>query len=261
MHTLFITILAILLFLIPNEAFAWGPGVHIHISDWVLSNLALFPPSLAEILKNHRMAFFYGSLSADFFVGKGCKTKANHSHNWETGFNIFHKATSPHLQAYAYGYLSHLAADTVAHNFYVPSVMRSMPTQGKFTHVYVEMLADRMVSWDTRIPKKLFAQDTASPDMILRETTNARKVSFYLKKQMFCKSVFLCSSRHWQSSLTKLALTPPTQTERTLFLQMLATAQSLVADTLLHGENSPATNIDPIGTLALQRVKRSDNQR
>src|SRR5207249_91451 len=43
-----------------------------------------------------------------------------HCHAWHVGQEIFDLAHTDPLRAFGLGYLSHLAADAVAHNFFVP---------------------------------------------------------------------------------------------------------------------------------------------
>ena len=44
-----------------------------------------------------------------------------HSHNWSTGFGLLSAARGSEEQAFALGYLAHLGADVVAHNFFLPA--------------------------------------------------------------------------------------------------------------------------------------------
>ena len=46
-------------------------------------------------------------------------------------------ADNPYLQAYSLGYLSHLAADITAHNYYVPNLMNKTLKGGRLSHVYI----------------------------------------------------------------------------------------------------------------------------
>ena len=44
--------------------------------------------------------------------------------------------------------MTHLAADVVAHNYYVPNTLWTMPTGGKLSHVYVEAQAEDLFAFD-----------------------------------------------------------------------------------------------------------------
>ena len=123
MKFLFAIAAFVTLALMPDQALAWGPGVHLALGNSVLSNMGCLPPLVAALLGRHRDAFLYGCLSADIFIGKGTNIKPGHSHNWVTGFKLLKSAQDARVLAYAYGYLSHLAADVVAHNYFVPKAL------------------------------------------------------------------------------------------------------------------------------------------
>lgn len=121
---------AAILLLLPASAWAWGAGAHLVTGNLVLDNLHLLAPALAALLKAHRNDFLYGALSADILIGKGVKKRPDHCHNWDKGFELLggtalRLSDDPALKAYAWGYLAHLAADVVAHNFYVPNMLHA----------------------------------------------------------------------------------------------------------------------------------------
>ena len=64
--------------------------------------------------------FLYGSVAADISFAKKYVPEGRHSHHWRVGEEILKAAPDEPLKAAAYGYLGHLAADTLAHNTYVP---------------------------------------------------------------------------------------------------------------------------------------------
>lgn len=163
-------------------SFAWGPGVHMAIGNAVLANAEMLPIAVARLLLANSAIFLYGCLSADIFIGKGSKAKRKHSHNWQTGFALLDEAKQSHLEAYSLGYLSHLAADIVAHNYYVPNLMRHAPPGGRLSHVYIEMLADDQANWSAQQATKLFRQANSEADLSLRKHMDARKLSFFLKR-------------------------------------------------------------------------------
>ena len=133
------------LVLLPEQAVAWGPGVHLALGSQVLASVQYLSSVVASAICAYPQVFLYGSLSADIFIGKGCRFTPTHSHNWSLGFDLLKGAESPRQQAYAYGYLAHLAADVIAHNYFVPNMLDILPMPEKMAHVFVEMQADREV--------------------------------------------------------------------------------------------------------------------
>jgi hypothetical protein len=76
--------------------------------------------------------FLYGSVAADISLAKKYVPEGRHCHHWHIGEEIFETAETERLRAVGLGYLSHLAADTIAHNFFVPAaapadVLQSCP--------------------------------------------------------------------------------------------------------------------------------------
>ena len=72
-----------------NGAWAWGPAIHTAIGLKIIDGVTYLLPAVAKVIRAYPLQFLYGSLAADFFVGKGQKKKKGHSHNWETGFKFF----------------------------------------------------------------------------------------------------------------------------------------------------------------------------
>jgi len=139
----FVVGLAVLLVLGCTDAvLAWGPAVHIGFANAVLGNLGLLPAAIAVILKKHRTAYRYGSIAADVvFVKRWSRVKQS-CHHWSTAFNLLERAETERAEAFAYGYLSHLAADTVAHGKYVPRQVLLSGSTLNLGHLYWELRAD-----------------------------------------------------------------------------------------------------------------------
>ncbi|WP_432738565.1 zinc dependent phospholipase C family protein [Maridesulfovibrio sp. FT414] len=239
------TVIAVLGF--AATSFAWGPGVHMAIGNAVLANTELLPTAIARLLLSNSALFLYGCLSADIFIGKGSKAKRKHSHNWKTGFALLAEADKPHLEAYSLGYLSHLAADIVAHNYYVPNLMRQAPAGGRLTHVYIEMLADDQANWSAQQATRLFRQATQEADLTLRKHMDARKLSFFLKKGVFHQTIGLLEYKTVTRSLNFSRKVIPAYHHE--YLQsVLDYSYRLVLDLLHNPAQATALNFDPIGS-------------
>src|SRR5689334_25445237 len=85
-----------------------------------MRSLALLPPAIAELLRAFPHDFLYGSIAADTSMAKKYVPTGRHCHSWTVGFEIHEAARDDRMRAFAYGYLSHLAADAIAHNHFVP---------------------------------------------------------------------------------------------------------------------------------------------
>lgn len=199
---------------LPDAALAWGPGVHMVTGNWLLQNLALFPQELAAAIAAHPGLFLQGCLSADIFIGKGCVAREGHSHNWQSGLDLLDKAHTRGKLAYACGYLSHLAADTVAHNVFVPGsfqwgysleaardrggsrIVNPPRTyglgRGKMAHILMEMRADSAVIWDRRQALQTFnSAGSKGTERMLMRAFNQKYWLFQLKKNVYRSSIAL----------------------------------------------------------------------
>lgn len=217
------------------------------IGNAVLANAEILPSAVARLLMTNSAIFLYGCLSADIFIGKGSKAKRIHSHNWQTGFALLEEAKKSHLEAYSLGYLSHLAADIVAHNYYVPNLMRHAPPGGRLSHVYIEMLADDQANWSAQQATKLFRQANKEADLSLRKHMDARKLSFFLKKGVFHQTIGLLEYKTVTRSLNfSKKVVPAYQTE--YLHSVLDYSYRVVVDMLQDPEEAVALNFDPIGS-------------
>src|SRR5438874_3921057 len=103
--------------LLPAVAHAWTPGTHVYLGESVLANLHQLPAALADLLRAFPYDYLYGNIAADTSLAKKYAPVGRHCHAWHVGQEIFDLAPTDPLRAFGLGYLSHLAADAVAHNF------------------------------------------------------------------------------------------------------------------------------------------------
>ncbi|WP_147819215.1 zinc dependent phospholipase C family protein [Salidesulfovibrio onnuriiensis] len=252
---IFCATVATVLLALPSDALAWGPGAHLAIGQAALDNLCLLPPLIARLLARHNDSFLYGCLCADIFIGKGTRFKPGHSHNWTTGFKLLKSARESGTLAYAYGYLTHLAADVVAHNYFVPNMLWSMPCGGKTSHVYVEMHTDMTIDWSPELALRLFRAPNRSSEGVLLSATEQRRWSFLIKKRLMMGSLNLASRKSWDSSLDLAERMLPWPHNTGYRQEMLDLATRTVLHFLEDPTASPALAFDPIGSRNLDRVR------
>jgi hypothetical protein len=245
-----------LVLLVPGEALAWGPGVHTAAARFVLANLDLLPKALAALIAQHPNAYIYGCLSADFFVGKGFTSKPGHSHNWDSAMRLAHNAATPRLKAHALGYMSHLAADVVAHNYYVPGVMARTPAPGNLTHVYVEMQADSRLTGGHGLGPAVPRASRRAIDLSLVVSLEKNLIGYYCRKQMFGQSVKLAGNRGWNRSLRFAQKVLPLPDDRQNLNAMFDLSVRAVLDVLANPESSVIRRLDPVGGASLKLAKR-----
>ena len=105
-----------------------GPGRHIALGETLLASLYLLPPAMRAIIETNPLHFLYGSIAANISFAKKYVPEGRHCHHWHVGVEILATADSPHLTSVGYGYLAHLAANTVAHNFFLPRQLLTTST-------------------------------------------------------------------------------------------------------------------------------------
>jgi len=132
-----------------EPARAWGPGAHVDAAWYLLKNLALLAPVARKIISSHPFAFIYGSVAPDMVLGKRFMNPAHNNHNWEVGFRIKESARTQRQKAFALGYLSHLAADTVAHNQYVPERLIEHYHRRRRGHLVQELMFEASLDPET----------------------------------------------------------------------------------------------------------------
>ncbi|MEW6067051.1 MAG: zinc dependent phospholipase C family protein [Nitrospirota bacterium] len=124
---------------ISTPAFAWGPLTHIYLGNEVYYMGSLLPAALFEIIRRYRKDFLYGNLVADIIFGKKYLPEDKNSHSWEVAFDLLNAAETKQQKAFVYGYMSHLAADTVAHNSYIVN-------KKNIRHTVLEIKADSIIN-------------------------------------------------------------------------------------------------------------------
>src|SRR5205807_98033 len=124
--------------LFPAVAHAWTPGTHVYLGESVLANLHQLPGLVGDLLRAFPYDFLYGNIAADTSIAKKYAPVGRHCHAWHVGQEIFDLAPTDPLKAFGLGYLSHLAADSVAHNFFVPRQLLLTSVTTALGHSYWE---------------------------------------------------------------------------------------------------------------------------
>jgi hypothetical protein len=171
----------------PSDAFAWGPLAHLSFSAQALQSLSVVQSPIRALLEDFGNEFLYGSLAADIVVGKNMARYLYHCHNWRVGFNVFRQARPGAEQAFALGFLAHLSADTVAHNYYVPFKTVASFHKASTRHAYWELRYDqRQDRGLSRLARAVSTRSIRGHDHFLeRALGGASVLPFGVSKQLF----------------------------------------------------------------------------
>ncbi len=196
----------LLILIIPDTVLAWGPATHLEIGYSVLSNTNILVSPVKLLIETFPYDFLYGNVSADIVVGKNLVEELKHCHNWKIGFKLLKKADSNSQKAFAFGYLSHLAADTVAHNHFIPEMMIRSFSARTLRHIYWEMrfdaLSDKRV-WE--LPKKMIKEIHDDNDRLLDSIIEDTPLSFKTNKTIFSSMMSLQRFQQWHRMLNLLS--------------------------------------------------------
>jgi hypothetical protein len=233
----------------PETAFAWGAGLHVAQGSYLLESLSLIRPEIAGILAAFPNDYIYGCVSADIFIGKGYKRRDDHCHNWSVGMRVLELAENDSTRAYAYGYLTHLAADVVAHNHLIPNLLYQTPTSRTIGHVFWEFRADRFIRksfW--RLASEVVSLHNHDNDTLIKKVMNRSQLRFGAKKALFRRAVALRDIIAWRQAVEG----PVFEGFRILSRAHVSTFNNysinLIVDLFRNWEDSVCLRYDPVGT-------------
>ena len=249
----------ILTLLSPTEALAWGPATHLELARTITGNPAFLPAVIRVLIEKYPPDFYYGNIGADIVIGKNMVAELKHCHNWRFGFKLLKRAESDSQRAFVYGYLSHLAADTVAHNNFIPEMMVRSFTSAIHRHIYWEMrfdtLADKSV-W--RMPDQIEKKVHLDNDALLSATLEGTPLSFRTNKTIFTSVLNLHKVESWHKMLALLSKDSKWALHKEEKDHYFRLALGAVKDLLKHGDDAVCTSKDPTGkhNLSLARGSR-----
>jgi hypothetical protein len=238
--------------LMPSFAFAWGPLTHTYLGNELFSYGALLPASIIEIIRRYRKDFIYGNLMADIIVGKKYLPDHKNSHNWDFAFDLLTVAKSGQQKAFVYGYLSHLAADTIAHNNYTAD-------KKNIRHTLLEMKADCIIDkkyWVQAIDidRKIQIRN----DVFLQNCLDRFIFSFKTNKRILKGMVYLtiCYPERLGDFLDRNLVTymPVREQIEKLHQESLDN----IIDLLQKWEKSAVVKINPIGHVSRRKMLRPE---
>jgi hypothetical protein len=253
----FVVLVSSWIALATKDAHAWGPGIHMIKGSYILENLHLILPSIAQLLKACPRDFLYGCVSADFFIGKGYRRRDDHCHNWSVGLKMLAGAVSPATKAFCYGYLAHLAADIVAHNYYIPNQLYLTASTKRLGHVYWEFRSDSHVDpgyWG--IARKVVAGHNGANDASLEDAVKKKIVSLKTKKRVYVKMLNLADLDRWRRACQFVERNSrwDISSEEVIRLRDLSIALSV---NFLHDPKaSVCLDYDPVGSRNISQAKK-----
>lgn len=250
------SITALFFLFFPGEALAWGIGVHLQLGSRILENLGILKPELQSLLRAFPHDYLYGCISADITLGKKFTHYIQHCHSWRVGFRVFEAAQTPPQKACAYGYLAHLAADSVAHSYFVPFKMVRTFNTSLLKHAYWELRVEACVDpqiW--KLARSIAGRKFPENDAMMRSVLSDTLFSFATNKRLFNSLLLLNRLEHWQKMIRTISTASKWSLPTENLKEYLALSGDAVASVLTDIETSPYLTADPTGERALNAAK------
>lgn len=242
---------------LPTEAWAWTPGTHVFLGDAILRNLGLLPVAISELLAAFPADFLYGSIAADTSIAKKYAEVGRHCHSWHVGMEIHDEAEPSPLRAFSLGYLSHLAADVVAHNFFVPRQLAVTSSTTALGHSYWESRIDTHIGdpWPRRA-KELLYLDHSRADQHLDRILSPTLFGTPTNRRIFRGMVYVTDSESWQRIFQLVSENSRWDLSDADVGRYLTRSFDYIVDLFNHWDRSEPFRYDPSGDKPLREAKQ-----
>jgi len=245
----FITIAVAGLLISPAEAMAWGPLTHLYLGRELLAQgMEAIPPAIFSILQAYPKDFLYGTIIADVVVGKRFQEPTGDSHSWRLVRVLQDMSRTRAHRSFACGYQVHLAADTVAHNEYIPRFAK-LPN---LTHTVLEMRADSLV--DRKIWQKPERLVQLRNDLLLEKALERTPLAFSTNKRLFQGILSLTRLHHGRPFAHVITRHLPYQVPEEDIRYYWQKSLYHMIESLAEGEHAPIRRGDPSGWRLRSRV-------
>ena len=241
----------------PQDALAWTPATHIFLGETVLANLSQLPETVAALLRTFPYDFLYGSIAADTSMAKKYAPVGRHCHSWHVGQQIYDQAETDPLRAFGLGYLAHLAADTVAHNYFVPHQLVVTSRSIALGHSYWEsrfetQLGPQYATTAMDVIRLGHGAADAHLDQILAPTIFSVRTS----RRLFRGMVGVTETQSWQRVVRMADKKSRWDIEDSDLEGYMGRSFQYVMQLLGRDEDALPRRLDPAGESSLRLAKR-----
>ena len=227
------------------------------LGDAVLRSLGMLPGSIAELLESFPYDFLYGSIAADTSIAKKYAEAGRHCHSWKVGFEIHDLAGDVRMRAFALGYLAHLAADSVAHNYYVPKQLAVTSTTSALGHSYWESRFETHIGGDSpHKARELILLDHSRADDHLDRILSPTIFSTHTNRRIFRGMVYVTDTDSWQRAFQLISEKSRWDLSDGEVGAYLARSYDFIMDLFNRMSESDPYRLDPSGDVALRAAKK-----
>ena len=243
--------------LTPATAYAWTPGTHVFLGEAVMRSVSLLPAAVADLLRAFPYDFLYGSIAADTSMAKKYAPVGRHCHSWHVGFEIYDAANDGPLRAFGLGYLAHLAADVVAHNYFVPRQLALTSTTIGLGHSYWESRFEgHLGERPGHRAVELLLLDHTRSDEHLDRILSPTIFSTQTNRRIFRGMVYVTDTESWQRIVQLVSENSRWDLANGDIAAYIARSYDFVMDLLQRLDSSEPYLLDPAGHEPLQLAKR-----
>jgi hypothetical protein len=202
--------------------------------------------------------FLYGSVAADISLAKKYVPEGRHCHHWHVGEEIYDSAETDHLKAVGLGYLAHLAADTIAHNFFVPRQLLLTSSSKALGHSYWEHRMDvQLGERSTRVAREVVMEhDHSAADALFDRVLSATLFSFQTNRRIFRGMIRFQDNERWQTLFGTMIENSRWVLSDAVVENYVDLSFDYVMDYLARRGSAIAAELDPIGEENLGLSKR-----
>jgi hypothetical protein len=247
-----------------EAAYAWGPATHVGLAASVLEQLSLLPAAIGALLARHGLAYLYGNIAADVVFAKRWSRIKQSCHHWSTAFRLLEAAQTDRDRAFGYGYLSHLAADTVAHSKFIPRQVILSQCTVNFGHMFWELRADATAGAPTwHLLEDVLSVDHAHHHQSLAGHVAGTFLPYGLNRRLFDQMNALSMRRTFRRTVDVWSRRSRWHLAPGLVDAYRAESLDRMLALLTDGHRSSVVREDPNGTPAFMhlRVHRRDVRR
>jgi hypothetical protein len=241
----------------PSEAYAWTPGTHIFLGEAIMRSLWLLPQSVSELIGAFPYDFLYGSIAADTSMAKKYAAAGRHCHSWIVGLEIYGEARTKRMRAFGLGYLAHLAADSVAHNYFVPRQLAITSTTTALGHSYWESRFDTHIGERySRRAREVILLDHSASDEHLDRILSPTIFSTPTNRRIFRGMVYVADTESWQRIFHLVSEKSRWDLQEEDVSLYMARSYDYIVDLFNRFDSAEPYALDPSGTRALREAKR-----
>lgn len=240
-----------------QSAWAWGPATHVYLANQLLSQAGLLSAGLVALLLKHSRHFIHGNIAADVVLGKRLSRIKHGCHKWPMAWGLLKAAETPDQEAFAYGYLAHLAADVVAHNKYLPRQLLMSKVTMNIGHVFWEIRADSCVEgecWDCL--HETLTEPFPQHERLLEQHLLDTLLPFETNLKIFNRMHLLTCAQRWRKLMSHWDRVSRWEMDRQMLAAYQAESLAMMRLALGRMDDPQLLRHDPAGAKTLAQVRQ-----